>query len=220
MCVSEVERELIERHFPHNLPTHVIPNGVDLHNFEGAAPLEKHEHTTIVLAVGRLEAYKRVDKLIEAIPYLPHHYQVIIVGDGPQRATLEAKIGDLALDHRALTTGHLPRESLLRWFRSADVFVSMSTHEAFGMTLLESAAAGAAVVASDIPAHREVARYLPNDRVALVNPGCTPSDLARAIVRHAEAHSQCGRSVAADNIPTWDHLADQVMRTYLQVVAH
>jgi len=220
LCVSEVERELIERHFPHNLPTRIIPNGVALRDFDDVPPLEKHEHTTIILAVGRLEAYKRVDKLVEAIPYLPHNYQVIIVGDGPQRTALEAQISELALDHRALTTGHLPRESLLRWFRSADVFVSMSTHEAFGMTLLESAGAGAAVVASDIPAHREVTKYLPPDHVALVDPNSSPAELARAIVRRAEAHHQQARPVSTDKIPTWDHLTDQVMRTYLQVVSH
>jgi len=219
LCVSEVERNLIERDFPHNLPTRVIPNGVSLQDFEGVSPLEKHEHTMVVLAVGRLEAYKRVDLLVEAIPHLPHNYQVIIVGDGPQRAALEARINELDLDHRALTTGHLPRESLLRWFRSADVFVSMSSHEAFGMTLLESAGAGAGVVASDIPAHREVAKYLPADHVSLVATSSSPADLAQAIVRRAEAQRQTVRAAVTESIPTWDQLTDQVMRTYLQVVA-
>ena len=40
------------------------------------------------------------------------------------------------------------------------------------MTLLEGAAAGAAIVASDIPAHREVVGYLPPDRALFVDPDC------------------------------------------------
>ena len=46
---------------------------------------------------------------------------------------------------------------LRRWQRTADVVVSLSTRESFGLSLAEGIAAGAAIVASEIPAHREMA---------------------------------------------------------------
>src|SRR5262249_55312571 len=58
---------------------------------------------------------------------------------------------------------------------------SLSRHESFGMTLLEGAAAGAPIVASDIPAHREVAGYAPADRAIFVDTDCAAAGLGRAL---------------------------------------
>ena len=53
--------------------------------------------------------------------------------------------------------GSVGDDELHRWLRTAHVFVSMSEREAFGMAPVEAACAGARIILSDIPAHREIA---------------------------------------------------------------
>ncbi|MBA2556916.1 MAG: hypothetical protein H0V12_06160, partial [Chloroflexi bacterium] len=85
-------------------------------------------------------------------------------------------------------------------------------HEAFGLTLLESAVGGARVVASDIPAHREVAGYLPDDLVSLVGGDVGGQALARVIERAADAPS-AGPPIEWP-LPTWEGMADGVLECY------
>jgi glycosyltransferase involved in cell wall biosynthesis len=112
--------------------------------------------------------------------------------------------------------GRVPQDELLAWYNAADVYVSLSRHEAFGMTLLEAAMSGAAIVASDIPAHREVADYLPHGRVVFVSPDCPPLDLAQAIQKAA------GLGRVADTagwpLPTWADAVDHALSCYHTVL--
>ena len=55
-------------------------------------------------------------------------------------------------------TGHVDEETLGRWWASASLYATASQQEAFGIGLAEALVAGLPVVASDIPAHREVIR--------------------------------------------------------------
>src|SRR4029078_7524244 len=83
-------------------------------------------------------------------------------------------------------------------------------------TLLEGAAAGAALIASDIPAHREVAGYLPPDRALLVDPDCAPDYLGRAV----ELAARRGRAddTAAWRLPSWDGMVDALVQCYAEVI--
>jgi glycosyltransferase involved in cell wall biosynthesis len=87
------------------------------------------------------------------------------------------------LGSRVHVLGRVSTDELHRWYRTATAFVTLSKHEAFGMTLLEAAVGGAGVVASDIPAHREVAGYVPRDRVTLLSLDASGPDLADGIAR-------------------------------------
>ena len=111
---------------------------------------------------------------------------------------------------------HVAQPELLSWYRSADVFVSLSRRESFGMTLLEGAAAGAAIVASNIAAHREVAGYLPPDRAIFVDMDCALDYLGRAV----ELAARLGRAddMAAWRLPSWDGMVDALAACYAEVV--
>jgi glycosyltransferase involved in cell wall biosynthesis len=111
-------------------------------------------------------------------------------------------------------TGRVAREELIGWYRTADVFVSMSRHEAFGITLLEAAVGGARVVASDIEAHREVAGYLPAGTVRLVDPAASPEDLSEAILAAAAAGPVTGAEAC---VPTWRGAAERTLAVYQAV---
>src|SRR5438105_10543857 len=136
ICVSDAEAALVRRHFPHasNRLT-VIPNGVDTRALREAAPYA--EERTVILSVGRLEAYKNVHLTIEALAHLPATFVLRVIGDGPARQTLEDLATRVGLGERVAFLGRVGDEVLRRWFRTARVYVSMSGHEACGVTLFE-----------------------------------------------------------------------------------
>ncbi len=187
ICVSRVEQALIQTHFGKNVPTVVIPNGIDLIDYSQYPVPALSSDQVRILSVGRLEAYKQTDRILSALEGLSAEYTLTVVGDGPERANLADHAARLSasIGSRLQLRGHIPQSDLYALYRSADVFVSLSRHEAFGLTLLEAAAAGAALVASDIPAHREVAAYLPAQRVVFVDVACTPAELGQAIAQAA-----------------------------------
>ena len=71
-------------------------------------------------------------------------------------------------------TGRADEESLGRWWASASLYATASLHEAFGIGLAEALVAGLPVVASGIPAHREVIRRAGSGALAELCPVDAP----------------------------------------------
>jgi glycosyltransferase involved in cell wall biosynthesis len=97
---------------------------------------------------------------------------------------------------------------LYRWYASADVFCSMSSNEAMPVTILELLAAGARVVASDIPAHRDI-RDRTSGAITLVPLDADPQVLASALGRALNESP-----APAQKIPTWDEVTTQTLDIY------
>jgi glycosyltransferase involved in cell wall biosynthesis len=113
---------------------------------------------------------------------------------------------------RVRLLGRVSGEELAAWYGAADLFLTLSREEAFGMTVLEAAAAGAPVLASDIPAHREVRGYADPERIVLVPLEAGAAALTEA-VRSALA---LGRSTDRTGwrLPTWSGMVDGVEAVY------
>ena len=215
ICVSEAERGLVVRDFPRtNQKIRVIPNGTDTRI--GAARQRREtsgEH--IVLAVGRLQRYKNIDLVINAFHALSHHATLVIVGEGPERPRLEQLAR--SVDHRGRFvhfTGRITDQELDGLFARAEVITSASAHEAFGLFIAEGLVAGAHVVASDIPAHQEIARMAgPHAPVTLVNPRDTRQFAAALAAALDEG------PVSADSVklPSWDYVVNRTRELYTQV---
>jgi len=218
ICMSQVERELIHRHFGPAVATQVVPNGVDVSDILAARPLrpvvESGRH--LVLSAGRLEAYKRVDCLVECMAHLPSEYQLVIAGTGPEQTRLAERAAALGVGARVSLVGGVSRAELLALYHRAETFVTLSRHEAFGMVLLEAAVAGCAVIASDILAHRETAGYVPAQRVTFVNKDCSPRQLAHVIAAGHRPAAACG--VDSWPIPTWEGAVDAALGCYRSVL--
>ena len=107
-----------------------------------------------VLFIGRLDSYKRLDWLLEALVKLTTPWQLKVVGDGPKRLYFEELARGLspeALPVRFL--GRLPETAKLQQLADADLLVLPSdrSNEAFGIVQLEAMAAGRISLAFNQP---------------------------------------------------------------------
>ncbi len=153
---------------------HLVWNGIDPAQFEAAEPWARSGPT--VLFLGRHEPRKGLAVLVEAVVRYGVEARIWVAGEGPQTGTLkELTLGDPRFEWLGTVSEH----EKLRRLRAADVLVAPSLHgESFGVVLLEGMAAGAAVVASDIPGYASVARAR---RDALLVPPGQPRALADAL---------------------------------------
>jgi glycosyltransferase involved in cell wall biosynthesis len=131
-----------------------------------------------------------------------------IIGRGADQDRLAALAATLrhSSDVRILTGVGTPE--LHRWYRTAAVYVGLSRNEAQSIGTLEAAAAGAAIVASDIPAHRETASYVRGIELVPIDAG--PHEVATAIRRAAPTD--------ATRITTWDETAQATLDVYARVL--
>jgi len=111
----------------------------------------------VILSVGRLVPFKGFDVLVNAASRLADDVAVVIVGDGPERAYLQARIEATGLGDKVFLTGSLPGRqtggTLHRLFQRADLYClpSVDRSESFGVVLIEAMAYGTPCLVSDIP---------------------------------------------------------------------
>ncbi len=163
----------------------VIPNGVDAARFVPPAPAEEARRalgadaSPLVGSVGCLAARKDYGTLLEALHLLAGRglaFRAALVGDGPDRGTLEAHAAALGLADRVRFLGE--RDDVDRLLPGMDVFVLSSREEGIPNALLEAMAAGRACVATAVGGTPEVLRD--GETGWLVPPG-SPGALADAL---------------------------------------
>lgn len=144
----------------------VIPNPVDLERFSpGERPPELMRahaigpHQVVIGHVSNLGPAKRPMDVVEsAVQVLAANPNVVylIVGDGPYRASMEARCRELGIAERVRFVGWVEHAAVPAYLRLADVVVMPSEHEGLPLVYLETQASGRVLVASDISATREV----------------------------------------------------------------
>lgn len=122
----------------------VVPNGVP-EPAVGTADLGMSR--PVIGGVGRLDRQKGFDVLVDALALLPG-VSAVVVGDGPERDALMRRAYDRSVADRFMILGW--KEEVGPFLRSLDLFVLPSRFEGLPLALLESMAAGVAVVASDV----------------------------------------------------------------------
>ena len=142
----------IERHF--GVAAHRIPFCYDSDRFTGEAPLTAHRSPLTVLSISRLVPHKNHATILRAAARLDPRPRVCIIGQGPDAASLLTLAEQLGLVLE-LRTDWVPDDGIVEAYRGADVVVSASRFEGFGLTPMEGLAMGLPVIASDIAPHRE-----------------------------------------------------------------
>lgn len=175
---SVVRKELASKGY---VRTQVWGRGVDRTQFRPTArdwdwrkELTGDPDRPIVLFVGRLAREKRLDDLAAAASLVRTDASFLIVGDGPERKSLESALAGC----EAVFTGYLRGEALARAFASSDVFAFPSDTETFGQVVLQAMASGVPPVVVEGTAPAE---YVEHCVSGLHVPPRSPGALAAAI---------------------------------------
>jgi glycosyltransferase involved in cell wall biosynthesis len=131
----------------------VLRNGVDLELFRPEDPSEQRERLgltrTTLLSVGHLIERKGHHLAIQALPELGD-VDLLIVGQGRERARLQELARSLGVQSRVRFLGVVPQEELRHYYSAADVLVLASSREGWANVLLEAMACGTPVVATRV----------------------------------------------------------------------
>lgn len=111
--------------------------------------------TPVVLAAGRLVDYKNFPFLVRAFARVETPAaRLVILGEGPDRPTIEAEIARLGLVGRVTLAGY--QNDPWPWYAQASCFALASASEAFGLVVVEAMAYGLPVVATDCAGPRQI----------------------------------------------------------------
>lgn len=130
-----------------------VPNGVEPYFQPGG----QRSPEPLVVCVGRLAHVKRQDEMIEAAVVARRRHpglRLVIVGEGPLRPVLEARIAEHDAHDWITLSGRVERQELVAMYQRAWLVSSASLAEGWGLTLTEAAACGTPCVATDISGHR------------------------------------------------------------------
>jgi glycosyltransferase involved in cell wall biosynthesis len=170
----------------------VVKNGIDLSSLELqkelVSEIEKNRRDLglersqpIVGTVARLHRQKGIAYLLKAAERIYRVFpeiKILIVGGGPLRSKLEREAGSLGLEDVVRFMGE--RKDVTKFLSIFDVFVLPSLWEGLPYVLMEAAALGKAVVATDIDGVREV---IENGKTGILVPPRNPESLAHAVRR-------------------------------------
>jgi glycosyltransferase involved in cell wall biosynthesis len=203
------------------IPLTWIPNGIDLDR-DVALPRPSTNGRIHLLAVGRLATPKGHRVLIDSMAELRDRddLSLSIVGDGPLSAALAEQIRERRVGGSVELVGRVPWDRLHEAYTGADIFVMPSLAEGLPIALVEALGSGTAVIASDIPEHRQVAG---DDAIAYTPVGDAHA-LAGAIRQLADdagrraAMAVTGRRIVEQRF-TWEIVADQWERLLLDAAS-
>jgi glycosyltransferase involved in cell wall biosynthesis len=172
-----------------NQPVEHVRKGVDTDLFRADGPHMRAElacdERCVALVVSRLVPIKNVAFAVDAVARAAREQpdvMLVIVGDGPLRPALEARVAALRIGDRVMFAGHVPHEQLPGWYRSADLFVLPSEFDNSPNVVLEAMASGLPIVATDVGGIREYVRAGVNGELV---PLDDPETFANAIARYA-----------------------------------
>ncbi len=145
----------------------IIPNGIELDKYRNAktnpdiiAKYGIDDVDKVLLFVGRIDKYKGIQDVIEAMPVIlskHHNIKFIVVGgDYGYKSELKKLSEKLNVDKSVVFTGNISKEELIELYKRADIFVFPSKMEGFGIVLLEAMASGTLCIAYSIPSVRKI----------------------------------------------------------------
>jgi glycosyltransferase involved in cell wall biosynthesis len=143
-------------------------NGVDKQAFSALPPKEIARQSLgittkyVLLAVSRLDNWKRVDRIISAMPGVISKIPettLVVIGDGPERHALQKLARELGVAGHVRFFGSVRHEEVPLYYAAADVFVSLYDVSNVGNPLLEAMVAGKCCVALDVGGTSKIVKH-------------------------------------------------------------
>ena len=154
VCVSSTVKQFAQRRYHvQNDRLSVIPNGIDLSRATIRPSHSFHDIPRLV-SVGRLTRQKDHAVLLKALSLVRRPWQLDILGDGPERFPLQELAASLGILPRVRFFGSV--DDVSQRLSSADLLCFPSRWEGQGIALLEAASSCLPILASDLPAIREM----------------------------------------------------------------
>ncbi len=201
VAVSEWEHDLLQTDF--DIDSTVVPNGLNLERFRDVTT--ESQHQPYLLYVGRLEEYKGVQHIIRSLKKIDA-YNLMIVGNGPYRETLEDVAHDCDVRDRIQFTGYVSDDDLTRLYVGADVFITLSSFEAYGMTVGEALCSKTPCVVKESGALTQWVQYEGVIGVTNIEPDTIATAVEKA--RRNEPDTV--------NLMGWGAVTDQLETLYLK----
>jgi glycosyltransferase involved in cell wall biosynthesis len=176
----------------------------------------------VVMFLGRLEPYKGgvefIDAAIAMLRAIPDGADIVVVGDGPLRPEMEARVNAAGLAGRIRFTGPQPHARVNLYLNAADIYVSINMYGNLSNANLEALAAGACLVfpTSDpaVPLDTVTDRMIPADCAERYDRNGLPQSLTDALCRLIRSPDE----IAARRAKSRD-VARQLIRPWADVVA-
>jgi glycosyltransferase involved in cell wall biosynthesis len=185
-----------------------VNNGVD----PMFQPGGQRSPSPLVLCVARLAPVKRQDQLIEAAVIARRRVRdlrVVIVGDGPLRPALEARVAAHGAADWITLVGRLTHAELVSEYQRAWLVSSASLAEGWGLTITEAAACGTPAVATDVSGHRSsIVDGVTGVLAPLERLGETMADV---LLDDGRRHQLAAAGLARAHTLTWDASARGIL---------
>jgi glycosyltransferase involved in cell wall biosynthesis len=188
----------------------VIPNGIEVDVIDAAPAMPAMGRPTLI-SVARLQAAKRIDRLLRALPQLRSRVPdilLVLLGKGPEEGKLRKLARSLSVESHVLFAGH--RTDPWPWVKGADVFLSASSVEGHPNAVLEAAVAGTPLILSDIRTHREAV----GDDGALFVDADDGEAMTKAVLSILTDQAGARSRAASARKATQDLCADKTADTY------
>lgn len=166
---------------------HIIPDGIEPRVSDKSRQHARHAlgfdaDAKIILNIGRLSQQKGQETLLKALPNVPGAV-LAIAGDGELREQLQAMARNLGVADRVRFFGEIPGDQIALLMRASDVFAFTSRWETFGLAVVEAAASGLPIIASDLDVLHEVLETEDRKSAAIFVPADDAEALANEIAR-------------------------------------
>ncbi len=211
ICVSDYEKRNVISDFNVSKgKIEKIPNGLNFAEIVNIKPDKKSNGERTLLYVGRLEKYKGIQYIIEALPHL-QDFKLEVVGKGHYEKNLKKLAEELSVTKLIKWHKNLTRKELLQHYALADVFIMLSTHEAYGITVAEALMSGTPCIVAMGSALDE---FVDGERCIGIETPITTDKLVNAIqqVNNAGINGKMN----TNNFPfaDWNEVTDKLNKVY------
>ena len=199
----------------------LIPHGFDQEGIERVRKIDL-EGEIKLLYVGSLIRIKQVDLILKAIsmldPSIKKNVRLYVAGDGMYKRNLESLAIELKISKNVIFLGALPLNECYRLYKSCDIYISPSSRESFGLSLLEAMGAGMSIIAVNGGATPELVKDGRNGFLVESN-AFEMAEKISVLTQNPEIRWQMSKNNIMDSKRySWPNISQQYLKLYESIV--
>lgn len=226
ICVSEIIQSVMQNCLKQPARLSVVHSGVDLNKFprQGAGKLRGEYQipleTPLVGNVAALADHKDYPTFVDTVALLKErgaHAAYFIIGDGPERAQIEAYVRTKDLQEDIIFTGF--RKDIEVLLPELDLLLFTSKMEGLGTTLLDAQAAGVPILATRAGGIPEIIEDGKNGKLAPVGDAAFLADLAEELLTNKTLRKQLAEQAQAQvGLYSKEKMAEKMLLQYQEII--